>query len=158
MKQNKIILIFAFLVACVHLNAQHFVEPLNYRSRIELSEIYLTDSMELHSGVLPLIHFSNKGLPFQKTQLLFTNKTRTVYSENDLNFRVYPLADIGAGFESGLSIGSPLKYSAGAGAGFDLARKNFSSQQNFFLIFQVVIMYLTHYRKIFQWMPAQPDR
>ncbi len=125
MKQNKIILIFAFLVACVHLNAQHFVEPLNYRSRIELSEIYLTDSMELHSGVLPLIHFSNKGLPFQKTQLLFTNKTRTVYSENDLNFRVYPLADIGAGFESGLSIGSPLKYSAGAGAGFDLARKNF---------------------------------
>ncbi|MBL7898606.1 MAG: hypothetical protein JNJ99_08735, partial [Crocinitomicaceae bacterium] len=109
MKQNKIILIFAFSFVCIQLHAQRFIEPLNYRNRIDNSELYLADSMELHSGVLPLINFQNKGLPFQKERLVLTNKTRNANSENDLNFRLYPVADIGVGFEIGLSNGSPFK-------------------------------------------------
>ncbi len=96
------------------------VDNLHYLNRIDKSKIYLADSIELHSGVLPLV-LSGSDSIFQKSpgQLSFLKSTQN----NRIGFRIYPLADISLGIEGGLSTGSLLKYNLGPGAGFDYSRK-----------------------------------
>jgi hypothetical protein len=125
MRLNKSIGIFCFSFFCVNfLFAQNSFYSLHFRNRIERSEIYMSDSVDIHSSVLPLIEFRHKGIPFHPENFQLTNKTAPYFNETDASFRLYPLVDATAGFEAGLIGGESVKYSAGLGVGFNFAKND----------------------------------
>jgi len=103
--------------------AQNGIDNLHYRNRISKASVYMNDSMNLHSGVLPLINLGAQNKYFVKTPGQLTiDYPNTFFGDAQWGCRFYPIADIVAGIESGRP-GSAVRYTAGAGLGMDYTRK-----------------------------------
>lgn len=105
------------------------IDYLDYRHRIERSEIYFLDDDHLHSGVLPFI-ITKEEAKFQneKGQLFTFNqgqKSNDSSLEPKYGIKLYPLADIGIGAEYIKKSNDIFKYTAGAGLGIDFSSKKF---------------------------------
>lgn len=117
MNLNKFLFI-SLLFFCRNLLAQNSIELLHYRNRIENSNLFLRDSIQLHSSVLPLINFNQyKNHDPQPGQLNISLGANTNNSKGEMRF--YPLSDLSFGIESGTNSSSLLRYDVGLGAGFD---------------------------------------
>lgn len=95
--------------------AQLSVDYLEYKHRISKSNLYLRDSLDFHSGVLPLIsdkQISPTGVPVSK-------------NTGNSSLLVYPLADLGVGVESmtGTKVNFPYNLGLGAGVDFRAGKK-----------------------------------
>lgn len=100
--------------------AQFSFDQLEYKNRIAHAEQYLLDDQQVHSGVLPFRRLKEEaGYQVEKGQLLCWNKEKN--EELTYGFRLYPLADLGIGIESGMPSSKLLKYQAGVGLGLDFS-------------------------------------
>jgi hypothetical protein len=124
------LLLIPLLLFTTTLSAQISIDPLHYRHRIENSWMYMEDAQDIHSGVLPFIYHggpsrftSGKGqfLYYQPQQ--YGNEVRAPQAFRA--FRVYPLADAGAAFETPSYDGTITAYTAGLGIGADLSTRRF---------------------------------
>ena len=106
--------------------AQLTVAPLHYMHRIDNTDLYMHNSQDLHSGILPLL--TTGEMHFEKTAgQLVVNKDSSFIPDHKnqygASFRLYPVADIGAGAEYRPNDDNYLKYTAGAGLGIDFRSK-----------------------------------
>lgn len=97
---------------------------MHYLQRIDQATFYLSDSIEFHSAVLPVIEFETASSSrFEKNSFQFSRVKN--FEQNFQAFRCYPITDIAVGLEGGLSSNQPFKYSAGAGLATEYSRKKF---------------------------------
>lgn len=122
MSLNRFLFISAIFLSQVS-HSQNGIDHLHYLNRIDGSHIYMADSIDLHSGVLPIINLSEYGVAFKKSSLQLTQNRSTTLDGNKYAYRFYLITDIAVGIEGGLSSSSPLKYNFGAGVGIDYTRQ-----------------------------------